>query len=213
MEELQQIVKDLAIGHQKLLEAQQKTEEAQQKTEEAQQKTEEAQQKTEKGLMELRESVKKQGENLDKASGNFTRKWGAFMEKLVKGQLVDMLRKKGIPVNLVMRKLEIMDKKRNDKLAEFDLLAVNGDEMVVVEVKTTLSSDKLNKFIQKLVKYKHRLPVEERKKVYGAVAYLDDDKESKQEAIEAGLFVIEAPKRDGDFAKIVNDEDFRPKPF
>ena len=48
--------------------------------------------------------MEKQGENLDKASGDFTRKWGAFMEKLVKGQLVDLLRKKGIPVNLVMRK-------------------------------------------------------------------------------------------------------------
>ena len=92
-------------------------------------------------------------------------------------------------------------------------MAVNGDEMVVVEVKTNLSSDKLNKFIGNLAKYKHRLPVEERKKVYGAVAYLDYDKNSKEEAVEAGLFVIEAPRHDGDFAKIVNPEGFEPREF
>ena len=198
MEELQQIVKNLAVA----------TEEVKQ----AQKKTEKTQQKTEKGLMELKEAVKKQSENLDKANGNFTRKWGAFMEKLVEGQLVDLMQKRNIPVNLVMRRIEIMDKKDKNKLAEFDLLAVNGDEMVVVEVKTTLSNEKLDDFIQKLTKYKHRLP-EARKKVYGAVAYLNYDEKSKEEAINKGLFVIEAPRRDGDFAKIVNPEGFKPKEF
>ena len=157
------------------------------------------------------------------------------MEKLVKGQLVDMLQKRNIPVNSVIRSLEIMDKKSKDTLAEFDLLAINGDEMVV-EVKTTLSHEKLDRFINKLTTYKHRIPVEKRKKIYGAVAYLDHDEESRQEAIEAGLFVIEAPEdggtmdgsdagspvgsagagcggKGGDFAKIVNPEGFEPQAF
>ena len=194
IEELQQIIKDLAITMQEVIQEQKKTEKAQQKTAEAQQKTEEAQQKTEEGLKRLEASIEKQSKNLDKASGDFTRKWGAFMEKLVKGQLVEMLQKRNIPVNSVMKSLEIMDKKSKDTLAEFDLLAINGDEMVVVEVKTTLSHEKLDKFLRKLTKYKHRIPVEKRTKIYGAVAYLDHDEESKQEAIEAGLFVIEAPR-------------------
>ena len=206
IEELQQIIKDLAITMQEVIQEQKKTEKAQQKTEEAQQKTEE-------GLKRLEASIEKQSKNLDKASGDFTRKWGAFMEKLVKGQLVEMLQKRDIPVNSVMKSLEIMDKKSKDTLAEFDLLAINGDEMVVVEVKTTLSHEKLDKFLRKLTKYKHRIPVEKRTKIYGAVAYLDHDEESKQEAIEAGLFVIEAPRTDGDFAKIVNEEGFEPKAF
>ena len=50
-------------------------------------------------------------------------------------------------------------------------------------------------------------------KVYGAVAYLSYDGESKEEAIREGLFIIEAPRRDGDFAKIINPENFVPKEF
>ena len=194
-------------------EAQKRTEEAQQRTEAAQQRTVEAQQRTEAALKETQAAVEKQSKNLDKASGNFNNKWGAFMEKLVKGNLVDLLQKRGISVDAVTRKFEICDKSSKNKLAEFDLLALNGDEMVVVEVKTTLSGEKLAEFIEKLEKYKHRLPLEKRTKIYGAVAYLEDVENSKEKAMEAGLFVIEAPRRDGDFATIANPEGFGPRAF
>ena len=205
-------------------EAQQRTEAAQQRLTEQMEKSQretraalkevaEAQKETEKSLEETQKAVKEQSKNLDKASGNFNNKWGAFMEKLVKGNLVDLLQKQGISVDAVMRKLEICDKESKDKLAEFDLLAINGDEMVVVEVKTTLSNDKLDEFIRKLEKYKHRLPLEKRTKVYGAVAYLDNDGNSREEAIAAGLFVIEAPRRDGEFATIANPKGFEPREF
>ena len=228
LEDLKQIIKDLSeaqrqgeVARQRLAEqvseAQRQGEVARQRlakqVSEAQQRTEEAQQRTEAALKETQEAVKKQGENLDKASGNFNNKWGAFMEKLVKGNLIDLLQKQGISVDVVIRKIEIWDKNNKDQLAEFDLLAVNGDEMVVVEVKTTLSSEKLVKFIHKLEKYKHRLPVDKRKKIYGAVAYLDSDGNAKEEAIKQGLFVIEAPRRDGEFATIANPEGFEPRRF
>ena len=203
LEDLKQIIKDLS-------EAQRQGEVARQRLAE---QVSEAQQRTEAALKETQEAVKKQGENLDKASGNFNNKWGAFMEKLVKGNLIDLLQKQGIAVDAVTRKFEIWDKNNKNKLAEFDLLAVNGDEMVVVEVKTTLSSEKLAKFIHKLEKYKHRLPVDKRKKIYGAVAYLDSDGNAKEEAIKQGLFVIEAPRRDGEFATIANPEGFEPQRF
>ena len=227
-EELGRIVKDLSetqkqgeMARQQLAEqvseAQQRmaaqVSEAQQQTEAALKDVAEAQKETEKSLKETQTAVTKQSKNLDKASGDFTRKWGTFMEKLVKGNLIDLLKKEGISVDAVTRKFEISDKGSKDKLAEFDLLALNGDEMVVVEVKTTLSSDKLAEFIHKLEKYKHRLPLEKRTKVYGAVAYLDDDGNSKEEAIKAGLFVIEAPHREGEFATIANPDGFEPRAF
>ena len=206
LEDLKQIIKDLS-------EAQKQTEAALKEVAEAQKKTEEVQQRTEESLKRTEEAIEQQGKNLDKASGNFNNKWGAFMEKLVKGNLIDLLQKQGIAVDAVTRKFEIWDKNNKDQLAEFDLLAINGDEMVVVEVKTTLTSEKLAKFIRKLEKYKHRIPVEKRKKVYGAVAYLDNDGSSREEAMEWGLFVIEAPRRDGEFATIANPEGFEPREF
>ena len=232
LEDLKQIVRDLSKTQQELAEqvseAQQQGEVARQRlaeqVSEAQRQGEvarqrlakqvsEAQQRTEKALKETQAVVREQSESLKRASGNFNNKWGAFMEKLVKGNLIDLLQKQGIAVDAVTRKFEIWDKNNKNKLAEFDLLAVNGDEMVVVEVKTTLSSEKLAKFIHKLEKYKHRLPVDKRKKIYGAVAYLDSDGNAKEEAIKQGLFVIEAPRRDGEFATIANPEGFEPQRF
>ena len=242
IEELQQIVRDLAITMQEVAQehkktekalqetqkAQQKTEEAQQKTEEAQQKTEEAQQKTEKGLMELREAVRKQGENLDKANGGFKDKWGSFVENLVKGTLVSLLKSKGIAVTRLIPNYEVSDANLQP-IAEFDLIASNGDEMVVVEVKTTLSNDKVDEFIQKIEKFdKSGFPTyKEGKKVYGAMAYLEvyertkrakkrEQSKGEDSAIRAarkGLWLIEAPGGNVDFATIVNPADFVPRAF
>ena len=217
LEDLKQIIKDLSEAQKQGEAARQRlaeqVSEAQQRTEGALKEVAEAQKETEESLKETQTVVKEQSENLDKASGNFNNKWGAFMEKLVKGNLIDLLQKQGIAVDAVTRKFEIWDKNNKDQLAEFDLLAINGDEMVVVEVKTTLTSEKLAKFIRKLEKYKHRIPVEKRKKVYGSVAYLDDDGNAKEEAIKQGLFVIEAPRRDGEFATIANPGGFEPREF
>ena len=217
LEDLKQIIKDLSEAQKQGEAARQRlaeqVSEAQQRTEAALKEVAEAQKETEESLKRTEEAIEQQGKNLDKASGNFNNKWGAFMEKLVKGNLIDLLQKQGIAVDAVTRKFEIWDKNNKDQLAEFDLLAVNGDEMVVVEVKTTLTSEKLAKFIRKLEKYKHRIPVEKRKKVYGAVAYLDNDGSSREEAMERGLFVIEAPRRDGEFATIANPEGFEPREF
>ena len=209
LEELQQIIKDLAIGHQKLLDAQQKTEKTQQKTE--------------KGLMELKEAVKEQGKNLDKASGDFTRKWGAFMEKLVKGNLIRLLQEKKIPVKSLVHNFKIEDENGNP-LGDFDLTAINGDELVVVEVKTTLTHSKVSKFLKHLKDYRHFIPCQEGRKIYAAMACLDigDNNEDdiahgqencKDRAMREGLWVIQAPGGDPDFAKIVNPEGFKPREF
>ena len=224
LEDLKQIIKDLTeaqqqgeVTRQRLAEqvtdAQRQTEAALKEVAEAQRETEESLKETQTAVKRGQEAVEKQGKNLDKASGNFNNKWGAFMEKLVKGNLIDLLQKQGIAVDAVTRKFEIWDKENKNQLAEFDLLAINGDEMVVVEVKTTLSDEKLVKFIHKLEKYKHRLPADKRKKIYGAVAYLDCVEQSKEKAIKSGLFAIEAPRKDGEFSTIANPEGFEPRKF
>ena len=85
-------------GEEALRKAQQRTEEAQQRTEEAQQRTEEAQQRTEEALQQLTK-------NLNKASGDFTNKWGQFLENLVKGDLVKILKGRNIKVVRVQPRL------------------------------------------------------------------------------------------------------------
>ena len=183
--------------------------EAQQRTEEAQQRTEEAQQKTEEALQKLTE-------NLNKASGDFTNKWGQFLENLVKGDLVKILKERNIEVVRVQPRLVF---RRNKKEAgDFDLVAINGKEIVVVEVKTTLTVKKVKKFINDLKRFKEYFPEYKDKIVYGGVAYLCEpkDKEAQSAASfsqENGLFVIVSPGGESNVTTISNPQEFEPKTF
>ena len=199
IEELKRIVRDLG-------KAQQETERVQQETKKAQQKTQRAQQETEVALQKLSKS-------LDKASGNFNNKWGQFMENLVKGDLVGLLKERGIEVVRVQPRV-IYLYENGDRKGEIDLLAINGEEVVAVEVKTRLIRKNVDHFVtRKLVNLKSFLPEYRDKKVYGAVAYLDTADGSGEYAAERGLFVIEAGGGRPNLSAIVNERNFEPKVF
>ena len=180
--------------------------EAQQRTEEAQQRTEEAQQKTEKAIQKLTE-------NLNKADGDFRNKWGQFLENLVKGDLIKILKKRNITVLRVQHRMVYYE---NEKEAgDFDLVAVNGREIVAIEVK---SVEKVKKFIGALKRFKEYFPEYKEKIVYGGVAYLCEPENDMAEsaakfAKENGLFVIVSPGGESNVTTISNSEDFRPKAF
>ena len=133
--------------------------------------------------------------------------WGKLMESLVEGDLVKMLKERGIDVRQTSRNLKNEGGERN---WEFDLLAVNGDEVVVVEVKTTLKVKDVDHFLNKLGDFKELVPYHKDKKLYGAVAYLKSDEFSNSYAEKKGLFVIRAT---GSSAKIINGEGFKAKKF
>lgn len=127
------------------------------------------------------------------------------MEKLVEGDLIKLLNERGIKVNFVHSRTKgIFEKKK----FEFDLIAVNGDEIVVVEVKTTLRPDDVKQFIKKLQIFKQIMPKYKDNKIYGAVAFLSTASNSEIMAEEKGLLVIRAADSS---ASIVNSIDFVPK--
>ena len=211
-------------GEEALRKTQQKAEEARLKGEEAlrktQQKAEEARLKGEEALREAQqrteEALQKLTENLNKASGDFTNKWGQFLENLVKGDLVKILKERNIEVVRVQPRLVF---RRNKKEAgDFDLVAINGKEIVVVEVKTTLTVKKVKKFINDLKRFKEYFPEYKDKIVYGGVAYLCEpkDKEAQSAASfsqENGLFVIVSPGGESNVTTISNPQEFEPKTF
>ena len=65
--------------------------------------------------------------------------------------------------------------RRNGEHYEFDILAENGEEVVVVEVKTTLRAEDVTQFLEKLGKFTEYAPGYRGKKIYGAVAYIKAD--------------------------------------
>ena len=103
-----------------------------------------------------------------------------------------------------------MEKTIDGKQYEFDIIVHNGDEIIVVEVKTTLDVDDVKHFIEKLKCFKKVFPEYADKKIYGAVAYIVADAGSDKYSENKKLFVIKAT---GDSAFIVNARDFKPRSF
>ena len=208
-------------GEEALRESQIKTEEA---LRESQRKTEESQRKTEESLRQTQKEVRELNKSLKEANGNFNNKWGHFLENLLEGDLVKLLNGQNIKVEEVYPRLVV---KRSGVIrGEYDLVAVNGEEVVVVEVKTTLEKDHVGRFLKKLATFKERVSIHKDKTLYGAVAYMSVKKKEEDQskefpkyanatemAQENGLFLIQSPGGAKDVSKIVNKEGFSPKIF
>ena len=135
----------------------------------------------------------------------FISEWGNLVESLFDGDIVTLLNQRGINV------IDIIEgrKGRRDGINfEFDIITINNTEMVIVEVKTTLTPEDIGQFLKKLTQAKDWMPEYADKIVYGAVAFISEDTGSSVMAEKNGLFVIKAT---GDSASIVNADNFVPK--
>ena len=210
MAEIQRVIKELG-------EAQQKTEAAQQKTEAAQQKTEAALQELKQEMANFKQHVEKQGRDLHRSIGHINGRWGQFMENLAEGDLLDLLRRQDIRVDKILPNLLALEDDGHTRKAEYDLVAHNGEEVVVVEVKTTLFESEMDIFIDKLKQFRRYFPAWKKYKVYGAVIFMGEARDeigsAAQYASEEGLLLVRCPKGASGMAEIVNPKGFAPKLF
>ena len=183
------------------------------------------QEEWEKGMQELRKTqretsqkmkefsadtnkqIKETSRSLKKTKALFETQWGKFMESLVEGELIKLLNEKGIDVDSSSSRMHGEYKGQN---WEFDIIAVNGKEVVLVEVKTTLKVKDTEYFISKVKSFTTWRPEYKEKIIYGAVAYLRSDEHSTKHAEKQGLFVVRAT---GNSASIINKKGFKPKAF
>ena len=161
----------------------------------------------EQQMKELREQMKDTDRRLKKTDELFNSQWGKLLESLVEGDLIPLLRARDIEVESTHPRVS---GRRNGDHYEFDILAINGQEVVVVEVKTTLRSEDVTHFLGKLARFTEYEPVWTGKKIFGAVAYLKTDAFVQAYAERQGLFVIRAT---GSSASIINQADFQPRVF
>ncbi len=156
---------------------------------------------------EVLELFKETGKQLKELKELFTGRWGKLVESLVEGDLVSLLKERKIDVIGVAK-----EHKRtvNGKDYEIDIIAINGKEIVVAEVKTTLGKKDVDKFIKKLKVFKDYFKEYKNRKIYGCVAYLRENQGSAGYSQKQGLLVIRAT---GSSASIINKEKFKPKEF
>ncbi len=137
----------------------------------------------------------------------FTGHWGKLMEALVDGDLIKLLGERGVTVDYTFNNLK---RDYDGRTWEIDILAANGTEVVVVEVKTTLKVRDVDHFLQTLRHFHRLMPEYGDKLAYGAAAYLKADEGSAVYAEKQGLFVIRATVSS---ANITNREGFTPRVF
>ncbi len=142
---------------------------------------------TDKMMRKTDQRMRKTDQRIKELNELFTGQWGKLMESLVEGDLIKLLKERQIPVEATLTNLA---GRYNGEETEFDIIAVNGAEIVVVEVKTTLNLRDVKRFVGKLANFKKWRPEYRDKKVYGAVAYLKARGDSKGYAEEQRLFVI-----------------------
>ena len=166
-------------------------------------KTDEQMKRTDEQMKRTDEQMKRTDIRIDKVVGDFGNRWGKLGENLVKGSLIQRLKERGIEVERVITNAKIGS-------SEFDIIAVNGTEIVVVEVKAALDPFDVKKFTKNIERFKVLWPEFKDKTVYGAMAFLIKANRFADEiARDQGFFVIEAT---GDII-IQNEEDFKPKIF
>jgi len=170
---------------------------------EADKRAKEADKRAEEARIETK-ALKKRMKELNEL---FTGQWGKLMESLVEGDLVKLLNERGIKIQRITSR---MKGEYKGETREFDLIGINGKEVVVVEVKTTLGIGDVKEFLKNLKDFKQYCPEYKHNKVYGAVAYLRANSKSNTFSKKQGLFVIRAV---GNSASIINKASFKPKVF
>ncbi|MXX76047.1 MAG: hypothetical protein F4210_00150 [Holophagales bacterium] len=171
----------------------------------------EAERRSQEADRRMRETARQMQETdrrLKKAENLFTTQWGRLMESLVAGDLVRLMRERNVDVERMV--LPRKNRRRNAENYQVDIVAVNGREVVVVEVKTTLRPEHVGRFGSKLERFKDWWPEYRDRRVYGALAYLESWDDVTTHAERQGFFVIRAT---GDSASIINAENFEPRVF
>ena len=173
----------------------------------SQRETDRHMQETDRRMQETDRLMRENARRIRELDELFNGQWGKLMEALVKGDLAALLNRRGIEVDLVFTNVE---RNYDGRRWEIDILAVNGAELVAVEVKTTLKVRDVDHYLNTLRHFTELIPEYAGRAVYGAVAYLKEDESSATYAERQGLFVIRAT---GSSASITNGKDFRPRTF
>ena len=167
------------------------------------------------GFKEVRELFKetdRRSKETDKQikelSRLFTGQWGKLIEALVEPGVKKLFVDRNIRVRETHRRVESV---RNGSTMEVDLLLINDQDIVVIEVKTTLQVDDVREFVVDLQNFLEFFPRYKSYNIYGAIAALQMEEGADRFAYKQGLFVLKAGKEN--MVEMLNDLKFKPKNF
>ena len=168
---------------------------------------------TDKQLKQTDKQLKQTGEQLKRTEvlvGHLSNRFGDIAEAMLVGDVAETLQ----TINSLQLKSTHFNVKRtngNTIECEIDALLVGQDSIVVMEAKSTLTTSKIEKFIDsRLNRFTELFPDFANKKIYGAVGYLKAEDNAIKLAIKEGLLVVRSSLQ---VKEIINPADFKPKNY
>ena len=187
IEDIREILKELAQSQQELSQAQQELSQAQKETDKQIKETD------------------KQINRVSKQIGELGNRLGEFVEWQVRPAVVRLFQERGIDVHEFHPGISV---KRDNEGLEIDLLVVNDTDAILVEVKSKLTQRDVDEHLQRLAKFKRLMPRFRDVKALGAVAAMIVPNEVASYACRQGLFVL---VQSGENVIILNDAEFTPQ--
>ena len=146
------------------------------------------------GMIELRESQKetdRQMKEYNKRFGEFTNRFGEVFEYMIAPNLREKFWEMGLKFHQANPNALFSDDNKNT-LFEVDVLLQNGDKAMLVEVKTTLTTEDVKDHIVRLEKMRKYADLHGDKRAFlGAVAGVVMTSNVKEYALGQGFYVIE----------------------
>jgi len=194
IDDIRQILKELAQSQQELNQSQQELSQAQKELSQAQKETDKQIKETDKQINKVSRQIGELGNRL-----------GEFVEWQVRPAVVRLFQERGIDVHEFHPGISV---KRDNEGLEVDLLVVNDRDAILVEVKSKLTQRDVDEHLQRLAKFKRLMPRFRDVKALGAVAAMVVPDEVASYAYRQGLFVL---VQSGENVVILNDVGFTPQ--
>ena len=183
----------------------------------------EAQKKIDEQILELKESQKKTDAQIQKTDAQLEKTIIKLDEigrqlgdlGIVQGEVAEDLFYRNVRHLFKSRDMDFHDVKRNLKkkgVGEYDIVAVDGDAVLVIEIKNKLQKRMIDVFINKrLPKFKEAFPEFRGRRLFGAIGALVVKDDVGRYAEKAGLYVLTQTSEGG--AALANRKNFRAKEF
>lgn len=155
-------------------------------------------------LVKSSEDTDRKLKEVTAAIGRLGNRLGEFVEEMVRPAVVRVFQERGIAVHQVSRDVYV---ERVGDAMEIDLLVVNGQDAILVEVKSELKTDDVKEHVSRLQRFKKLCPQYASFRVMGAVAGMVVPEDSAWFAYRQGLFVL---AQSGETVAIRNDAAFQP---
>ena len=223
MDRIERGMGEFLLGIKALKESQEKTDEQILALKASQEKTDEQPKQTDEQILRLKDSQQKTDEQLNRTE--------ALLEKtikklddigrqlgelgLVQGEVAEDLFYRNVKSVFTKRKMTFRNVRRNLKkkgMAEYDIVAVDGEQVLVIEVKNRLDKRMVDRFVeQKLPKFMEAFPEYRSYRVIGGMGALVVKDEVGRYAERSGLYVLTQTDEGG--AAILNREGFKAREF